>query len=58
MGKSHRDNAKAKRKIGQKAYDKKAERRKGIPRCNTCGTACRPQKLKGGNCMKCLEKTN
>jgi hypothetical protein len=55
MGKGHRDNHKARVKIGAKAFQKKEKRRSidKIP-CNICGTKTRPQKISGGLCPLCL----
>ena len=45
MGKSHRDNARARRKHGPVAYAKKAARRQSAVKCLRCGMPCRPAKL-------------
>lgn len=54
MGKAHRDNARARRKIGQVAYDKKAERRAPDSKCLMCGGKCRAAKLDEGWCPVCV----
>ena len=55
MSKSHRDNARARKKIGKVAYKKKAARRKTKPRCNLCRTFCRESKLITGLCQTCRD---
>jgi len=54
MSKGHRDNHAARMKRGPSAFAKKAARRQDEPRCNLCGTPCRPSKLDGGLCPYCL----
>lgn len=55
MSKSHRDNAKARRKVGKVAYEKKRNRRKPIPKCKICGERARPHKLYRGTCARCVK---
>ena len=45
MGKSHRDNAQARRKRGPVAFAKKAARRFPLIKCLRCAAPCRPSKL-------------
>jgi hypothetical protein len=58
MGKSHRDNHRARVKRGDAAFAKKARRRaaKKKIKCNLCGTGTRPQHLKAGICPRCYEQ--
>ncbi len=60
MGKSHRDNVKARKKAvrrGIPAYKIRAERRtvKEFP-CNLCGTKMPQDKLVGGLCSVCRNR--
>lgn len=54
MGKSHRDNARARKKIGETAYAKKRKRRTNKPACVICGQHARSQVLLDGVCPRCL----
>jgi hypothetical protein len=56
MGKGHRDNHAARVKRGPAAFDKKAERREPVSRCNLCGRECRASKLQGGLCPICFAR--
>ena len=56
MGKSHRDNHRARVKRGQDAFDKKAKRRKPVSKCSMCGNKCREAKLLGSICDRCSIK--
>lgn len=54
MGKGHRDNHAARMKRGSEAFEKKAERREPVTKCNLCGTECRASKLTAGLCPRCF----
>lgn len=56
MGKSHRDNHRARVKRGPQAFAKKAERRAEpkLRKCAPCGTPSR--KLVDGICPRCRER--
>jgi hypothetical protein len=55
MGKSHRDNARARRKRGAVAFAKKAKRRVAKVSCRLCGTRCRQLVLNAvGICPTCV----
>ena len=57
MGKSHRDNHKARLKRGMPAFKKKFKRRHPVRvACNICGTVTRRSKLAGGICPLCNER--
>lgn len=53
MGKGHRDNHAARKKRGQVAFDKKAQRREPESKCNLCGRKCRDKILEAGLCPIC-----
>lgn len=54
MGKSHRDNHQARKKIGAKSFEKKASRREEKKvKCNICGTDKRPHKIVNGMSSVC-----
>lgn len=60
MGKGHRDNYKARKKRGKKAFAKKNMRRKAQGeiyrnKCKICGRKCRKKKLVQGACPVCVE---
>lgn len=60
MSKSHRDNVKARKKIGEIAYEKKKARRdpnKKKQKCSVCGRIARRTKMKDGVCPVCMERT-
>lgn len=58
MGKSHRDNHKARKKRGPEAFAKKARRRNNRTHrtCQVCGTITRIHKLRDRICPKCVER--
>lgn len=56
MGKSHRDNHAARKKIGKVAFEKKAARRKEVKKCRGCGTVPREKNLVGDFCTRCTER--
>lgn len=56
MGKSHRDNHKARLKRGKKAFKKKEERRPSGTQCARCGAKARPDKIVEGWCLECRRK--
>jgi len=54
MSKTHRDNAKARKKRGSVAYKKKEKRRHPkYVKCNICGGLARPKKIINGMCKMC-----
>lgn len=55
MGKGHKDNHEARVKRGSVAFEKKAKRRILPSKCNLCGGKCRPTKLQGGLCPRCIK---
>jgi hypothetical protein len=54
MGKGHRDNHRARKKRGNVAFAKKAERRApDLDKCSVCGNRCRQVKQIAGACPNC-----
>ncbi len=61
MGKSHRDNVKARKKAklrGVDVYAKRDKRRNKNDKvkCNVCGVLARPIKIENGMCKMCRER--
>lgn len=59
MGKSHRDNYKARKKGGSEAFAKKAMRRapdEHRKKCTSCGTRTRIDKLQLSICPICYKR--
>lgn len=57
MGKGHRDNHEARKKIGDVAFAKKAKRRNpNQVNCNLCGRKVSKGKVVGGLCPICIGK--
>jgi predicted Zn-ribbon and HTH transcriptional regulator len=55
MSSNRRQKIEAMKKRGQTAFDKRKARKTHKPKCNKCGTECRPTKLQAGLCPLCFE---
>lgn len=55
MSRTRRDNVAARKKQGQKAYDKRSKRQASRHfACNLCGQPTRAKNITGGLCLKCF----